>query len=357
MAKLKDFKTFWKGKKVFITGHTGFKGSWLIVILNMLGAKIYGYSLKPQKKSLFNQISGDKIIEKNFYGNITDYNNLKSKINKVNPNIVLHLAAQPLVIDSYNDTLNTHKTNILGTVNLLEACRKIKSIQSIVIVTTDKVYKIKKNKNYFTEIDELGGDDPYSASKACSEIVTMSYIKSFFNNTKLKNRVSTARSGNVIGGGDYAKNRLIPDIVNSVNRKQKLHLRNPKSVRPWQHVIEPLIGYIILAQKQYQRLTNLDPSWNFGPEKNNFLSVLNIVKISKKFEKINFKIVNEDKFKETIILKLNNKKAKKYLFWNPKWDLEKSLEKIFEWNKLTKMKKNVREICEQQVNEYLGDIK
>ncbi len=270
MATLEVLKFFWK-KKVFITGHTGFKGSWLIIILNLLGAKVYGYSLKPKKKSLFNQIDGGKIIEKSFYGNLNDYKKLKSKISQVKPNIIFHLAAQPLVIESYKNALNTHNTNIMGTINLLEICRGINSIQSIVIITTDKVYKIKKNKSLFSETDELGGDDPYSASKACSEIVTLSYIKSFFNNSRLKFKVSTARSGNVIGGGDYSDNRLVPDILNSINRKKKLIIRNPKSIRPWQHVIEPLIGYLILAQKQFKKKINQDPSWNFGPEKKQFL--------------------------------------------------------------------------------------
>lgn len=354
MATLEVLKFFWKSKKVFITGHTGFKGSWLIIILNLLGAKVYGYSLKPKKKSLFNQIGGEKIIEKSFYGNLNDYKKLNSKISQVKPNIIFHLAAQPLVLESYKNALNTHNTNIMGTVNLLETCRRINSIQSIVIVTTDKVYKIKKNKSLFSETDELGGDDPYSASKACSEIVTLSYIKSFFNNSRLKFKVSTARSGNVIGGGDYSDNRLVPDILNSINRKKKLIIRNPKSIRPWQHVIEPLIGYLILAQKQFKKKINQDPCWNFGPEKNNFLSVLEIVKISRKFEKINLKIVNKNKFKETFVLKLNNKKSKKILQWKPKWNLKKSLEKVFEWNNLKKRQISIRKICETQVNEYLG---
>jgi len=354
MVKINNLKNFWKNKKVLVTGHTGFKGSWLIIILNLLGAKVYGYSLKPNKKSLFNEINGDKIIQKNFYGNLNDFKNLKLKINQIKPNVVFHLAAQPLVIESYKNALNTHTTNIMGTVNLLEICRKTKSIDSIVVVTTDKVYKIKSNKNNFSEDDELGGDDPYSASKACSEIVTLSYIKSFFNNSRLRFKVSTARSGNVIGGGDYSKNRLVPDIINSVNNQKKLIIRNPKSIRPWQHVVEPLIGYILLAQKQVQKKININPSWNFGPEKNNFLSVLKIVNISKKFEKINLKIINDNKFKETFILKLKNKKSKEILNWKPRWNLYKSLEKVFDWNKLKKRKINVRKICESQVNEYLG---
>lgn len=355
MVKLSHLKKFWKGKKVFITGHTGFKGSWLIIILNLLGAKVYGYSLKPKKISLFNQIDGSRIVIKNFYHDIRNLKVLKSKINSVNPNIIFHMAAQPLVIESFKKPLDTLNTNIIGTANLLEASRNIKSLNSIVIVTSDKVYKVGKNNNYFSEEDQLGGDDPYSASKAGTEIIVNTYIKSFFSNSKLKNSISTARSGNVIGGGDYSKNRLVPDIIESFNKKKKLIVRNPKNIRPWQHVIEPLIGYILLAQKQISKKINNNACWNFGPNKNNFLKVEEVINIFKKLININTKGSNANKFHETKVLKLNNNKSIKKLKWKPKWNMKIISKKVTEWNKLKKNKVNVRNICEIQVRSYFDD--
>ena len=346
---MNNFKTnnFWKGKKVFITGHTGFKGSWLIIILNLLGAKVYGYSLKPEKISLFNQIDGSKIVIKNFYQDIRNLKILKSKINSVNPNIIFHMAAQSLVIESFKKPLDTFNTNIIGTANLMEASRNIKSLNSIVIVTSDKVYKVRKNSNYFSENDELGGDDPYSASKAGAEIIVNTYIKSFFSNSKLKNSISTARSGNVIGGGDYSKNRLVPDIIESFNKNKKLIVRNPKNIRPWQHVIEPLIGYILLAQKQISKKINDNACWNFGPNKNNFLKVEEVINIFKKLINLNTKGSNANKFHETEVLKLNNTKSIKKLKGKPKWNMKIISKKVTECNKLKKNK--AQNICEIQV--------
>ena len=296
MAQLSDLKKFWKNKRVFVTGHTGFKGSWLIVLLNFLGAKTYGYSLKSPKKSLFNQIDGKSLLEKNFYADIKNLKNLKAKIKLCSPEIIFHLAAQPLVIESFKKPLNTFNTNFIGTANLLEAILDKPSIKSVVIITTDKVYKIKGKKNYFSETDELGGNDPYSASKACVEILINSYIFSFFRKTSLKNRVSSARSGNVMGGGDYSKNRLVPDIINSINSNKELIIRNPEHIRPWQHVIEPLVGYIFLAQKQFSKNINQTPSWNFGPEKNNFISVFKLVYMVKKITSFKIKILKKKIF-------------------------------------------------------------
>ena len=213
---LTSLKRFWKNKKVFITGHTGFKGTWLSIFLNMFNAQIFGYSLKPEKLSLFNQTKIFELCKQNFYSDINDLKKLKKKLSQSKPEIIFHLAAQPLVSDSYSDPVNTFNTNIIGTVNLLEAARNIKSVKSIVIITTDKVYKINNFNKSYVENDEIGGKDPYSASKACSEIIVNSYIESFVKKGFLKNKISTARSGNVLGGGDYSKNRLMPDILNAI---------------------------------------------------------------------------------------------------------------------------------------------
>ena len=355
MDSIKKLKKFWSGKKVFITGHTGFKGSWMIVALNMLNVNIYGYSLKPDKISLFNRVNGKKIVKKNFFSDINDFKKLSNKISQVKPDILFHLAAQPLVSESFIKPTKTFRTNIIGTLNVLEILKKNKSIKSAVIITTDKVYKIKKLNKSYRENDELWGKDPYSASKVCAEILTASYINSFFKNTHLKNRVSTARSGNVIGGGDYSKNRLVPDIIKSINNRKKLSLRNPNHIRPWQHVIEPIVGYLMLAQKQYEKkLTKTNPNWNFGPNKSSFVKVIIILNKIKMIKKINFYINKKQNFFETNILKLNSSKSKRFLNWEPRWGLNISINNVIEWNDLYKKNKDAKKICEDQIANYLS---
>ena len=356
MENIKRLKKFWSKKKVFITGHTGFKGSWLSIILTYLDSSIDGYSLKPRKNSLFNKSMISQKLESNTYADINDLRKLKKKIKVCKPEIIFHLAAQPLVIESYNEPLKTLNTNIIGTANLLDSIRNIKSIKSVVIITTDKVYKIKKNNRLYKELDQLGGFDPYSASKVGAEIVVESYIKSFFENSNLRNRISTARAGNVIGGGDFSENRLIPDIVSAINNKKKLKVRNPNHIRPWQHVLDPLMGYLILAEKQYNnKVNNNEHSWNFGPNKNNFKKVIDIVKYiktSQKFEYISTK--NNINFKETKILKLNSFKAKKKLNWISKWNLTKSITKTLEWNKNIQKGISAKDMCERQFLMYIN---
>ena len=354
MDSIKKLKKFWKGKRVFVTGHTGFKGSWICIFLNMIGANIYGYSLRPKKISLFNQANCAKFIKKNYYANINDLKKLEKRINEARPHILFHLAAQPLVSESYANPLETLNTNIIGTLNILNSIRKNNSLKSIVIITTDKVYKIKNGNKYYNEQDELGGKDPYSASKVCAEIVTLSYINSFFKKTDIKNKVSTARSGNVIGGGDYSKNRLLPDIIKIINNKKSLTLRNPNHIRPWQHVIEPTLGYLKLAKSQYdKKITHKIPNWNFGPNKKCFVKVIDIINKIKKQKKIKVKIKKTQNFFETKVLKLDSEKAKKFLKWSPKWDLNKSLNNVIEWNDLFKKNRNAKKICEDQITNYL----
>tara|TARA_B100001057_G_scaffold239402_1_gene239654 strand:+ start:5938 stop:7011 length:1074 start_codon:yes stop_codon:yes gene_type:complete len=354
MDSKEKLKKFWNNKKVFVTGHTGFKGSWMTIMLNMLGADIFGYSLKPNKKSLFNEANCKNILKKNFYGDINNLNNLRKKLKATKPNILFHLAAQPLVSKSFDDPLQTFQTNIIGTANVLDSIKSAPSIKSVVIITTDKVYKIKKNNKNYDELDELGGKDPYSASKACAEIITNSYIESFLNRKYLKNKVSTARSGNVIGGGDYSENRLLPDIIKSINSKKKIIVRNPQSIRPWQHVIEPTLGYLRLAELQYKKkkLHN-NQTWNFGPNQRSFVKVIDILKMIKKKFKVEFKIKKNTNFFETKILKLNSYKAKRFLNWSPNWNLQKSLDSVMEWNYKVKKNKNAKEISETQINNYL----
>ena len=355
--KLISLTNFWKYKKVFITGHSGFKGSWLCIILKMLKSEVHGYSLKPNKKSLFNHTKISRDISTNTYSNINNIELLKKKIEKIKPEIIFHLAAQPIVLESYKDPVNTFKTNIMGTVNLLNSIRNVKSIKSVVIITTDKVYKIDKNNDSYKEDDLLGGFDPYSTSKVAAELVVDCYIKSFLNNSHLKNRVSTARAGNVIGGGDYSKDRLIPDIIESINNKKKLTIRNPNYIRPWQHVIEPLIGYLLLAELQFKNKKNEKHTWNFGPSKNNFKTVKQVINIMKSFKDFNFTIEKSKRPKETKILRLNSSKSQRKLKWKPIWNLKTTLKHVFEWNELYKKGVSAKAICEKQFLMYLENKK
>ena len=358
MSRQKINSHFWKNKKVFITGHTGFKGSWLCIFLKFLGARVTGYALKPKTKpSLFKLAKIDKIIEKSIYADIRNYKKLYKEIKKSKANIVIHLAAQPLVRYSYIEPKETFETNILGSLNILEIVRKINTIKSTVIITTDKVYDISKNK-VFKETDTLGGLDPYSSSKVSCEHLFSCYINSFFKNNT-KQRLATVRAGNVIGGGDYSKDRLIPDIMLNIKKRNKIILRNPNSTRPWQYVLEPLSGYLILAEKLFKnekKIKNIKQNWNFGPELSNCMSTHYIAKFFSKnlkvkiqIEKVKNKIFNP----ETNFLRLSNLKAKKFLNWYPKWSLQKSLLEILKWNHFIKTK-NAKDICEEQIKEFLS---
>ena len=353
MENLKNYKKFWNGKRVFITGHTGFKGSWMSILLNMLGANIYGFSLKPEKNSLFTKSNCEKFLKKNVYSDIKDKAKLEREMIKSKPQILFHLAAQPLVGQSFIDPLETFRTNILGTSHILESLKKIGSIKSVVIITTDKVYDVINGNKSHNEEDALGGNDPYSVSKVCAEHIIKSYIESFYKKSLLKNKVSTARSGNVIGGGDYSNNRLLPDIIKAINSKKNLIIRNPNHIRPWQHVLEPLIGYLKLAEKQYKNKNlHKNPNWNFGPNKKSFIKVIDIVKIIKRNNKLKFKINQKQNFSETNSLKLNSAKSKKYLNWYPIWNVNKSINNVIEWNNQFKKNKNAKKICEEQIRGY-----
>jgi CDP-glucose 4,6-dehydratase len=353
--KYKINKKFWKNKKVFVTGHTGFKGSWLCIYLNLLGAKVTGYSLKPNTKTnLFNLAKVGKVVKKSIIADVRDKKRLYTEIKKSKATIVFHLAAQPLVRYSYKNPKETFDTNFTGSLNILECVKKINTIKSTVIITTDKVYDISKNK-IFKESDKLGGLDPYSSSKVCVEFLFSSYINSFFKNNN-KQILATVRAGNVIGGGDYSEDRLIPDIYRFYKNKKKIILRNPLAVRPWQHVLEPLSGYLLLTENLHnKKISKLIQNWNFGPNISSCKTVKYVANFFAKSLKLN--IINEvpskKNFKtETSILRLSNFKSKKYINWHPKWTLEKSLDKIVEWNNKARQKK-CREICEDQIFDFL----
>ena len=354
--------TFWKNKKVFITGHTGFKGSWLCIILHYFGAKLGGYSLKPNKENLlFNSAKINSLMKKNFFGDIRDYKNLTNSIKKFKPEILIHMAAQPIVLDSYLVPKYTFDVNVNGTLNILEAIRKIKYIKSCLIVTTDKVYRNNNLTRVFKEDDCLGGSDPYSGSKACKEILVETYIKSFFNKNKYC-RLATARAGNVIGGGDRSRYRIVPDFFKSVKNKKTLVVRYPDAIRPWQFVLEPLFGYLVLLKKLYQNnLKNIPSAWNFGPDKSSFKNVRAIVNKLKKNFKCKILYSSKKITNEAYSLKLSSVKSKKYLGWRPVYNLNNSLNEVISWEKnfiINKKKKiNLLKYSTDQVIKYIKFLK
>lgn len=351
MVANKINKSFWKKKRVLITGHSGFKGSWLSLWLKNLSAEVHGISLAPKKDeiSLFNLINLKKIINSNFL-DIRKKDKLKKKIQEIRPHIIFHLAAQPLVIDGYKMPHETIETNIMGTINLLEICKTNKFVKSIIIVTTDKVYENKGNLKGYDENSTLGGYDPYSSSKAAVEILTSSFKNSFFDKRKIS--IATARAGNVIGGGDWSKNRIIPDIIRAWNNNRELKIRNPQSVRPWQHVLDSLYGYILLAQKINQNI-KYSGAYNFGPKQVKKYSVMDIANFGKRYFK-NAKIVikKEKKYHETKILKLNTKKTEKILNFSSMWGTSKSIKQTMNWYKKFYEGTNSKQLCLDDIKNY-----
>ena len=356
-----DNKDFWKGRKVFITGHTGFKGSWLSLMLSFLGADVTGYALKPPTRpSLFELCNIGRTIDSNI-GNILDIKRLKRMIKTAKPEIVIHMAAQAIVRQSYQDPLETYHTNMIGTANLFEAVRSCNSIKAVINVTTDKCYDNPGKRAPFKEDEKLGGYDPYSNSKACSELVTSSYRSSFFNPGSYKKHrvaIASARAGNVIGGGDWAKDRLIPDFVRSILAGKKIDIRNPKAIRPWQHVLDPLKGYLMLAEKLCQKGVLYGEAWNFGPDAKERRSVEWVVKklCNMWGDGADYRVDKKIHPHEASYLQLDCSKAHKLLAWRPKWHIETALDKIVEWTKTYKDdRKNIKSVCLRQINEFMKE--
>lgn len=344
---------FWKNRSVFLTGHTGFKGGWLTLWLTMMGAKVHGYSLDIKTNYDFFKVTNLKDrLSTSHIADILDFSNLKSAISSAKPSVIFHMAAQPLVLESYVSPIKTFETNVIGTVNLLEACRKIDSVEAIVNITTDKCYENKEKPIPYLENDKLGGFDPYSSSKACSELVTNAYRNSFLKESGIK--IATVRAGNVVGGGDYAKNRLIPDFFRTVESGDKLFIRSPNALRPWQHVLEPLSGYILLAEKLIEKGNDFAEAWNFGPEENDAKTVSWVINyLSLKISNIKWDIDKSEQPHEATLLLLDSTKAKEKLGWKPQWSLQVALDKIVEWHKAYKEKKIMGDISISQINSYL----
>jgi len=354
-----DFNNIYQDRKVLITGHTGFKGSWLCLLLHQLGADVYGYALEPPTQpSLFEGAKIDELIT-SYFGDIRNLEYLNQVIKKVEPEIVIHLAAQPLVRESYKNPVETYSINVMGTVNLLEACRNIPSVKAIVIVTSDKCYENKERHWGYRENEPMGGYDPYSNSKGCSELVTSAYRSSYFNPTDYAKHgvaLASARSGNVIGGGDWADDRLIPDFIRAITKGEKVTIRSPYAIRPWQHVMEPLTGYLLLAGKLLTQGPAFAQAWNFGPDDSDAKSVEWIIKTICKMwgNGASFEIDTNPQPHEANYLKLDCSKVKNELGWFPKWDILTALKSIVDWNKAYINKRNVREITINQINDYLG---
>lgn len=346
-------------KKILITGYTGFKGAWLSFILNHLGAKnIYGLSLAPESLSMANILGTEHFISTK-HVDITHYEELVCTFEEWQPEIVFHLAAQPLVSESFKNPLETYQTNVLGTVHVLEAIRLSKSVEVVVNVTTDKCYE---NMNWhwkYRENDQLGGKDPYSSSKAASELVTASYYSSFLKNQGVK--VATARAGNVIGGGDFAENRLIPDIIKAINSQNPLYVRHPEATRPWQHILDCSWGYILLADYLYNKQEPIFECFNFSPTEGESPTVINFINLIKdKFSK-NLEVKQQDfhSFQEHNILQLDSSKAKKILNWAPQLTLEQMIDITAEWYTLyihdNDDVNSLKEITHKQIKRYFSD--
>lgn len=344
---------FWNGKRVFLTGHTGFKGAWAALWLQKLGATVKGYALEPNTPvSLFEVARISDVVDSQI-GNICDLDFLRKSMIDFSPEIVIHMAAQPLVRKSYIDPVGTYQTNVMGTVNLLEVIRSCESVRSVVNVTTDKCYQNKEWIWGYRETEPMGGHDPYSNSKGCSELVTSAYRQSFFNDKSMVS-VATARAGNVIGGGDWASDRLIPDALKAFSAGKPVIIRNPLATRPWQHVLEPIAGYLELAEKLYHFKDNFAEGWNFGPNDEDCKSVGEIMdSLAEKWPSdASWKLDQDVQPHEAQLLKLDISKAKGRLDWRPQWSVEKALQEIINWHKLWVVGDDMKNTTLNQINEY-----
>jgi CDP-glucose 4,6-dehydratase len=351
---------FWSGKHVFLTGHTGFKGSWLSLWLSSMGARVTGYSLAPNTQpNLFQTLRIDELIDISHIEDIRELEKLQKSIIQAQPNILIHMAAQPLVRYSYANPVETYATNVMGTVNVLEAARHVKSLKATVVVTTDKCYENKEWDWGYRENEPMGGHDPYSSSKGCAELVTAAYRQSYFSDKDYpiyNNAVASARAGNVIGGGDWSKDRLIPDAIRAFEAGQAPKIRYPSATRPWQHVLEPLSGYLILAEALYQNGTQYASAWNFGPSDEDARSVEGVINlfIEQWGATSGWKSEGTNQPHEATLLKLDCSKARQHLCWVPRWSLETAIEKIVDWHKAFQENKNMQEVSLAQINQYMS---
>lgn len=358
--KIDVFDNFYKGKKILVTGHTGFKGSWLSIWLHELGAEVIGVGLDPysEKDNFVLSNIGSK-IKADIREDIREGEEMKRIFSEYQPEIVFHLAAQPLVRLSYEQPVDTYQTNVMGTINIMEAIRSTKSVKVAVMITTDKCYENKEQMKGYVETDPFGGYDPYSSSKGACEIAIQSWRRSFFNpedyGKKHTVSIASVRAGNVIGGGDWAKDRIIPDCIRALESTKVIDIRSPKAVRPWEHVLEPLSGYMLLAKKMWENPTGYCEGWNFGPEAESVLTVWDVA--SAVIENFGFGELNDvsdpTALHEANLLMLNIEKAKKRLGWKPRLNAKQCVVLTADWYKRYK-KEDVYKICLDEINQFIG---
>ncbi len=351
MVNLPITPSFWRGKRVFLTGHTGFKGSWLALWLQQLGAQVTGYALPPTTTPSLFELAG---VAKYMHSILEDIRNpaaLQQALETARPEIILHLAAQALVSDGYTDPVGTYATNVMGTINLLEQARQLSDVRAIVIVTTDKCYENLESTHAYVESDALGGHDPYSSSKACTEIVAASWRRSFF--TSGQAAIATARAGNVIGGGDWAPHRLVPDLLQAFTKGEEARLRNGQAVRPWQHVLEPLAGYLILAEQLWDDRSRAC-AWNFGPELEDCVSVAELAELlGRLWPRGGRHTIQASPLPhEAGLLRLDASRAKQLLGWKPRWHLKEALRQTVEWHQAWLGGSSMGNFCRQQIERY-----
>ncbi len=345
---------FWFKKKVFLTGHTGFKGAWLSYWLQIMGAQVYGYSHAPNTNpSMYNILNIERLIYLSKIADIRDFYTLKNSILEFSPDVVIHMAAQPLVRYSYCSPIETFEVNSMGTAYLLESLRAVQTVRSTIIVTTDKCYENLEKISGYREDDAMGGHDPYSSSKGCAELITSAYRRSFFSDNMNVNAVATARAGNVIGGGDWSTDRLIPDVFRAIESGDAVLIRNCDATRPWQHVLEPLSGYLILAQALYEFGDEFATGWNFGPNDSDAYPVgLLMDMILKKWGSGSWIKELSKQPHEAQSLRLDCSKARKYLNWAPRWNIETAVEESVNWYRAYIQNEDMREITLEQIIRY-----
>lgn len=349
--------TFWRGKKVLVTGHTGFKGSWLTLWLQALGAKVTGYALAPDTTPNLFELARVADGIDSVISDIRDRHAVLNAMKAASPEIVIHMAAQPLVRESYASPVETYETNVMGTVHVLEAVRHVPGVKSVVIVTTDKCYENHEWEWGYRENEAMGGYDPYSSSKGCAELVTAAYRRSFFNPSTYATHgvaIASARAGNVIGGGDWATDRLIPDIMRAIMREERVRIRSPHAIRPWQHVLEPLSGYLLLAEKLYSEQSRYAEAWNFGPNDADARPVQAIVErlTSQWGDGASWALDGDEHPHEATFLKLDCSKARNRLGWQPRWNLERALDEIVAWYKAAARQEDMRAVTLKQIDQF-----
>lgn len=345
-------RDFWSGKRVLVTGHTGFKGAWLCIWLRELGALVSGFSLKPTTSPALYDLAKVGETISSHIGDIRSESAVRQVIRAEEPEIVIHMAAQPLVQASYADPVSTYATNVMGTVHVLEATREVGSVKGVINVTSDKCYENREWVWAYRESDAMGGYDPYSSSKGCAELVTSAYRRSFLSDAGIA--LASARSGNVIGGGDWSAGRIVPDLLRAVETGESVDIRNPEAIRPWQHVLEPLAGYIILAQKLLADESRYADAWNFGPSEDSAIPVQELARrlLNLLESEVGWQSSTQTSPHESQLLRLDNSKARHGLGWEPLWSVDDTLEKVAEWYRGWRRKVGSESLCIGQIDAY-----